>query len=260
AIQPDEHLTSLGKCLATLPVEPTIGKALIYGILLRCLDPVLTIVSLLSTKSPFVLPLGIARLLQSLSVAGEGVSRVEIAEDGRCPYCGGVLRPLRLDEEEREELRARLLVLAKEKQAAWKNAGNMVLSSLASTTSPSSLPSSPPSSFPSSAKSSPAGNSSSQVISLKALEAWLNARPPFDVVLDAPNIAYYGQNFGDGRFSFRQIDLVLEALKAQGKRAFLTIPVKYTSRKIRDHVLREEGGRGEGACARSTTRRPQCFR
>jgi len=65
---------------------------------------------------------------------------------------------------------ARLLLLAKEKQAAWKNAGNMVLSSLASTTSPSSLPSSPPSSFPSSAESSPAGNSSSQVISLKALE------------------------------------------------------------------------------------------
>jgi hypothetical protein len=34
-------------------------------------------------------------------------------------------------------------------------------------------------------------------------------------VLDAPNIAYYGQNFGDGRFSFQQIDLVLQALKAQ---------------------------------------------
>lgn len=34
-------------------------------------------------------------------------------------------------------------------------------------------------------------------------------------VLDAPNIAYYGQNFGEGRFSFQQIDLVLQALKAQ---------------------------------------------
>jgi hypothetical protein len=33
----------------------------------------------------------------------------------------------------------------------------------------------------------------------------------------------------------------------QGKRAFLTIPVKYTNRKIRDHVHREEGqGRGGG--------------
>jgi HrpA-like RNA helicase len=32
---PDEHLTSLGKHLATLPIEPTIGKALIYAALLR---------------------------------------------------------------------------------------------------------------------------------------------------------------------------------------------------------------------------------
>jgi len=31
------------------------------------------------------------------------------------------------------------------------------------------------------------------------------------------------------------------SLPSQGKRAFLTIPVKYTNRKIRDHVHREEG-------------------
>ncbi len=109
------------------------------------------------------------------------------------------------------------------------------------------------------------------------------------MVLDAPNIAYYGQNFGDGRFNFNQIDIVLNALKAQvvmvcdralppslppsyqrslgniiwfihssppsfppslppqGKRAFLVIPVKYTNRRIRDHVHREDGqGRGGG--------------
>mgnify|MGYP002787504701 CR=1 FL=1 len=35
AIMPDEHLTSLGKHLSTLPIEPTIGKALIYATLLR---------------------------------------------------------------------------------------------------------------------------------------------------------------------------------------------------------------------------------
>lgn len=36
---PDEHLTSLGKHLATLPIEPTIGKALIYAALLRYNHP-----------------------------------------------------------------------------------------------------------------------------------------------------------------------------------------------------------------------------
>jgi HrpA-like RNA helicase len=40
AIAPDEHLTSLGKHLSTLPVEPTIGKALIYSALLRYGFPV----------------------------------------------------------------------------------------------------------------------------------------------------------------------------------------------------------------------------
>jgi hypothetical protein len=32
---PDEELTVLGRHLSTLPVEPTIGKALIYSVLLR---------------------------------------------------------------------------------------------------------------------------------------------------------------------------------------------------------------------------------
>jgi hypothetical protein len=33
---PEEELTVLGRHLSTLPIEPTIGKALIYSVLLRC--------------------------------------------------------------------------------------------------------------------------------------------------------------------------------------------------------------------------------
>ena len=46
-----------GKHLALLPVEPQIGKALVFGCMLGCLDPVLTIAALLSQRNPFVMPM-----------------------------------------------------------------------------------------------------------------------------------------------------------------------------------------------------------
>ena len=52
-----EVLTALGWQLAALPVEPRIGKLLVYGALLGCLDPVLTIAAALAHRSPFVMPL-----------------------------------------------------------------------------------------------------------------------------------------------------------------------------------------------------------
>ena len=181
---------------------------------------------------------------------------------GVCPACQGALRPLGLDEEERRQLRERLLRLAEEKQAAWQRQGKVVLTSLGGNGNGSSG-----SGNGASASATPAASAAgsggageererepaeAEVVSLQALGEWLAAREPFDVraecaacvrawkvergdvittgqrliflsspqfVLDAPNIAYFGQNFGEGRFSFQQIDLVLRALKAQvGKR------------------------------------------
>ena len=43
-----EDLTELGNHLLDLPVAPQYGKMLLYAINLKCLDPVLTIVSCLS--------------------------------------------------------------------------------------------------------------------------------------------------------------------------------------------------------------------
>lgn len=48
-----EALTPLGEHLARLPVDVRVGKLLVYGALLGCLDPVLTIAACLSDKSPF---------------------------------------------------------------------------------------------------------------------------------------------------------------------------------------------------------------
>ena len=50
-------LTSLGHHLALLPVEPRIGKFILYGSIFSCLDPVLTIAACFSHKDPFVVPI-----------------------------------------------------------------------------------------------------------------------------------------------------------------------------------------------------------
>ncbi|XP_014254890.1 probable ATP-dependent RNA helicase YTHDC2 isoform X2 [Cimex lectularius] len=51
-----EDLTDLGHHLLDLPVDPRYGKMLIYAVVLKCLDPVLTIVCCLSYKEIFTLP------------------------------------------------------------------------------------------------------------------------------------------------------------------------------------------------------------
>ncbi|XP_008307701.1 ATP-dependent DNA/RNA helicase DHX36 [Cynoglossus semilaevis] len=58
ALDHSENLTALGFHLARLPVEPHIGKLILFGALLSCLDPVLTMAASLSFKDPFFIPLG----------------------------------------------------------------------------------------------------------------------------------------------------------------------------------------------------------
>ncbi|KAK8492608.1 hypothetical protein V6N11_030831 [Hibiscus sabdariffa] len=57
ALDVNENLTVLGRYLTMLPMEPKLGKMLILGAILNCLDPVLTIVAGLSVRDPFLTPL-----------------------------------------------------------------------------------------------------------------------------------------------------------------------------------------------------------
>jgi ATP-dependent RNA helicase DHX36 len=50
------ELTALGFHLAMLPVEPRVGKMMIYGALFGCIEPALTIAASMSSKNPFVSP------------------------------------------------------------------------------------------------------------------------------------------------------------------------------------------------------------
>ncbi|XP_077247716.1 DEA(D/H)-box RNA helicase family protein [Tasmannia lanceolata] len=56
ALDEKENLTNLGQYLSMLPVDPKLGKMLIMGAVFRCLDPILTVVSGLSVRDPFLLP------------------------------------------------------------------------------------------------------------------------------------------------------------------------------------------------------------
>ncbi|RUS29602.1 P-loop containing nucleoside triphosphate hydrolase protein [Jimgerdemannia flammicorona] len=58
ALTSAERLTPLGVHLSNLPVDVHIGKMILFGAVLRCLDPVLTVAAYLSFKSPFIRPFG----------------------------------------------------------------------------------------------------------------------------------------------------------------------------------------------------------
>ncbi|XP_050258468.1 DExH-box ATP-dependent RNA helicase DExH3 isoform X3 [Quercus robur] len=56
ALDENENLTLLGRNLSTLPVEPKLGKMLIFGAIFNCLDPIMTVVAGLSARDPFLMP------------------------------------------------------------------------------------------------------------------------------------------------------------------------------------------------------------
>jgi HrpA-like RNA helicase len=58
----DCEITPLGYHLAALPINPRIGKLILYGVLLHCIDPILTIASTESVKSVFNSPFGAKEL------------------------------------------------------------------------------------------------------------------------------------------------------------------------------------------------------
>ncbi|CCG83713.1 protein of unknown function [Taphrina deformans PYCC 5710] len=58
ALDDRQDLTSLGRHLAKLPVDITLGKLILLGVRYACLDPCLVIAASLSSKSPFESPIG----------------------------------------------------------------------------------------------------------------------------------------------------------------------------------------------------------
>lgn len=58
ALTPSEDITPMGRLLSMLPTDVHLGKFLLTAVLFRCLDPALTVAAALSSKSPFIVPMG----------------------------------------------------------------------------------------------------------------------------------------------------------------------------------------------------------
>ncbi|KAL7267647.1 hypothetical protein RUND412_009758 [Rhizina undulata] len=56
ALDREEKLTPLGKVLATMPVEPALGKMILLGVIFRCLDPIIILGASASAREIFVSP------------------------------------------------------------------------------------------------------------------------------------------------------------------------------------------------------------
>ncbi len=69
AIDDDRNLTGLGAIMAEFPLDPQLAKALIVSPEFRCSNEILTIVSMLSGKSPFML-LALSLMLDQSPTSG----------------------------------------------------------------------------------------------------------------------------------------------------------------------------------------------
>lgn len=71
--------------------------------------------------------------------------------------------------------------------------------------------------------------SNDQRQALIEFEEWLKERPEYEYIVDAANVAYNNQNFESGKFSYQQIELVVDKLKERSKNILVIIPNSYAS-------------------------------
>lgn len=76
ALTTEKRLTSLGQHLANLPLDVRVGKMIIHGALLQCIDPVLTMAACLASRSPFIASIDFRTEVENMrrAFAGETLS------------------------------------------------------------------------------------------------------------------------------------------------------------------------------------------
>ncbi|KAG8913919.1 hypothetical protein FRC01_004323 [Tulasnella sp. 417] len=58
ALTASEEITPMGRLLSKMPIDVHLGKFILTSVVMKCLDPALTVAAALSAKSPFVTPFG----------------------------------------------------------------------------------------------------------------------------------------------------------------------------------------------------------
>lgn len=93
ALTAAEDLTPLGRQLARLPLDVFLGKLILLGAIFGCLDAMLTIAAMLSSKSPFSVPMGtISQADVARQVFRKGDSDLLTVYNAYCAWrrvCGG---------------------------------------------------------------------------------------------------------------------------------------------------------------------------
>jgi hypothetical protein len=75
--------------------------------------------------------------------------------------------------------------------------------------------------------------SHSQYENFKDFEIWLTSQKRYTYIVDAANCAYLRQNFEKGQFSYRQIEVIVDKLKARGDGEILIIlPTSYAKSDV----------------------------
>ena len=131
-------------------------------------------------------------------------SRVAVnTTSGECPRTKATLRLINLDAAQRTRLREGLLSIA---QVEFKEFNKCT-------------------------------DGDKAAIELDKFAAWLDERegPPFTAIIDGPNVAYFMQNFDEGRFNFHQLKFLLRALEAMGETPLVVLPCKYASKSFSIH-------------------------
>ena len=81
--------------------------------------------------------------------------------------------------------------------------------------------------FLSTATAGLAGDAPDVAVRVGAFRAWLAARDDYDVLIDGPNVGFFGQNFESGALMYSQIEAVRAHFAAQGKRVLIVIGEKW---------------------------------
>jgi hypothetical protein len=73
---------------------------------------------------------------------------------------------------------------------------------------------------------------------IRSLDSWLGNQEEFKYFIDGANVAYNCQNFEDGKFSYKQIELVVDKVLARGDgRVLVLLPHAYAQNVVPNQVF-----------------------
>jgi len=70
-------------------------------------------------------------------------------------------------------------------------------------------------------------NDSGQNRNFYRFQQWLDAQPPYEVIIDAANVAFNSQRVSDGKFQFLQVHAVVKILRDLGRRTLVVLHPKW---------------------------------